>query len=512
MKGYSVYNEIMQLKELGFKKAQVASQLEINRRTVDRYWNMSVDDYQSMLSSVRRKQALDEYRDTIIGWLKEFPKVSASQITDWLKEDYSAFFKGRTVSRYVKELRETLDLPKEKEEDRDYEAVPELPYGKQVQVDFGQKIMRTPQGGSKRVFFAAFLLSRSRHGYAEGQGRPFTSSDLVAISRRCFEFFGGVPLEMVFDQDSIVTVSENAGDIIYTYEFEKFRQEYDLKIYLCRKSDPESKGKIENMVKYIKGNFLSNRLYVDDETLNISCLKWLERTANARVHGTTKKIPAEEFLIEQNYLRPLPKASLPEVKDDERSVRKDNTIIYKSNRYSLPLGTYHKTRIVRISTDDNVLTIKSPEGEVICEHRISASRGVLIQNTDHTRDKTTGINKYQKKLDLMLEYHASDFLSNIRLTKTRYARDQFSIIEKLIDIYGVHSVIEGTDFCTRNQLYSANILREYLESKVSEGKEEPILPDISRIPIDDPVYHVKTEKRPLDVYSKVGGDDHADLH
>ena len=71
MKGYSVYNEIMQLKELGFKKAQVASQLEINRRTVDRYWNMSAYDYQSMLSSVRRKQALDEYRDTIIGWLKE---------------------------------------------------------------------------------------------------------------------------------------------------------------------------------------------------------------------------------------------------------------------------------------------------------------------------------------------------------------------------------------------------------------------------------------------------------
>ena len=61
MKGYSVYNAIQQLKDQGFKKAAVARQLEINRRTVDRYWNMSVNEYEAMRSEVRRKQALDEY-------------------------------------------------------------------------------------------------------------------------------------------------------------------------------------------------------------------------------------------------------------------------------------------------------------------------------------------------------------------------------------------------------------------------------------------------------------------
>ena len=81
-------------------------------------------------------------------------------------------------------------------------------------------------------------------------------------------YMGGMPEELVFDQDSIVCVSENAGDIIYTYEFEKFRQECGLSIRMCRGADPESKGKIENVVKYIKGNFLSHRLYVDDGILN----------------------------------------------------------------------------------------------------------------------------------------------------------------------------------------------------------------------------------------------------
>jgi len=32
------------------------------------------------------------------------------------------------------------------------------------------------------------------------------------------------------------------GDIIHTFEFEKFRQECKFKVYLCRAADPESKG------------------------------------------------------------------------------------------------------------------------------------------------------------------------------------------------------------------------------------------------------------------------------
>ncbi|MFI3324667.1 MAG: DDE-type integrase/transposase/recombinase [Clostridia bacterium] len=167
--------------------------------------------------------------------------------------------------------------------------MPELPMGQQVQVDFGQITLKKVDGAWQKVYVAAFLLSASRYKYAEVQSRPFTSANLVKICHRCFQYFGGMPQEMVFDQDSIVCSSENAGDIVYTYEFEKFRQESKMKIYLCRGADPESKGKIENTVKYIKGNFLSNRLFVDDETLNLSCLEWLERTSNAKVQKSQQK-------------------------------------------------------------------------------------------------------------------------------------------------------------------------------------------------------------------------------
>ena len=163
----------------------------------------------------------------------------------------------RTVSRYVKQLREEYGL-KKSVAPLEYGAVPELPMGKQMQVDFGQKMMPNVDGGQTRVYEAAFVLSRSRYKYAQEQSRPFTSVDLVRICHDCFQYMGGMPEELVFDQDSIVCVSENAGAIIYTYEFEKFRQECGLSIRMCRGADPESKGKVENVVKYIKGNFLSH--------------------------------------------------------------------------------------------------------------------------------------------------------------------------------------------------------------------------------------------------------------
>lgn len=503
MKGYSVYNAIQQLKAKGFKKATVARQLDINRRTVDRYWDMSVDEYEARHSDVRRKQSMDEYQKTIIDWLTSYPSLSSAQVCDWLKENYDAYFSERTVSRYVKELREKFNLPKHADK-RTYEAVPELPMGKQVQVDFGESSMKNTSGNYTKVYTVAFLLSHSRYKYVELQSRPFTSAALVSACYRCFAYFGGMPEEMVFDQDSIVCVSENAGDIVFTYEFEKFRQSCGMSIYMCRGADPQSKGKIENTVKYVKGNFIANRIYIDDESLNASCIKWLARTANAKIHGTTKKIPAEEFKLERETLRPLPgEPDIPKA-NICRTVRKDNTIIYNSNRYTVPYDTYNKFDEVRIEDKDGTLYISSLEGLPICQHRISTNRGVLVQNIDHKRDKSTAIDKLQLSIDEQLGFAATGFLESIREQKSRYAKDQFRMIQALIDLYGCEYCLDAVAFCVRSKLYSANTMKDYLEH-ISLQSDEPLeIFSFSGIPLDDVKYHVTTEKRPLSEYMKVG--------
>lgn len=501
MKGFKMYNQIQQLKELGFTKARAAKQLKINRETVTRYWDMTADEFELQLYNINREQQLSKYDGTIIGWLRQYPTMTAAQVCDWLKEHYKEEFKERTVSRYVKELRKKYNL-KKSSQPRDYEAVEELPMGQQLQVDFGEKWMQSIDGQRVKVRFAAFVLAHSRYKWAFFQTRPFTTSDLVCSCHECFKYIGGMPLVLVFDQDSIVSVSENYGDTIHTFEFEKFRQECNFKIYLCRAADPESKGKIENVVKFIKYNFLENRLFADEEILNNSFLDWLDRTGNAKIHGTTKKIPAAIFKDEREQLRPLLDIPLNSSGSIYRNVRKDNTIVYDSNRYSVPLGTYNNQKEVAIEANGGKLTIMTTFGEFIYEHPISMGRGQLVKSTSHSRDIFDSVEKAQRAVDELLLFKATEFLQTIREEKSRYARDQFKLLQSLHDKYGIDNVLNAIEYCKSSRLLGATYVKDFLEYN-TKPKQEVVL---NMIPVSNAKYHITTEKRSLDVYAKAGGN------
>ena len=99
----------------------------------------------------------------------------------------------------------------------------------------------------------------------------------------------GIPNELVYDQDNLIVVSENAGDLILTAEFEAYRRHRNLTLHVCRKADPESKEKIENVVGFIKHNFAKHRIFTTIDAWNEQGWNWLRRTANGRVHNTYDK-------------------------------------------------------------------------------------------------------------------------------------------------------------------------------------------------------------------------------
>jgi len=427
--------------------------------------------------------------------------MNAALVADWLREHYSLKAKERTVSRFVKGLREEHGIKKVKLE-REYEAVEELPPGYQMQADFGEKWMKAVDGTKVKVRFVAFVLSNSRLKYVQLQTRPYTAADFVRACKDFFSFIGGLPVEIVLDQDSLVAVSENAGDVIYTFEFEKFRQESDLKVFLCRASDPQSKGKIESVVKYVKINFLAHRTFFDEPTLNASCLEWLERTANAKVHGTTKRVPREAFLHETEHLRPFTGVEYAKDLGLERLVHKDNTVHFASNRYSVPFGTYSAQKTVLVREEDGILRIHTVFGDFICEHSIPPGKGVLVKNTAHARDRTSGLNALHDEVNELLNWGADGFLQRIRVEKSRYARDQFLMLKALQEDYGTDSVLDAIGFCEQSDLHGATFARDYLKHKRSIQASPPQVR--SRLPVDNPKYHITTEKRPLEDYARAG--------
>lgn len=141
-------------------------------------------------------------------------------------------------------IREEYDIRKP-EKTRQYEAVDELPAGKQGQVDMGEISVETTSGRFKKVYCFGMVLSHSRQKFVLWQERPFTTESFIQAHIKAFQFYGGRPQEMVYDQDKILAVSENHGDIIYTEGFQNYVSEVKFDIFLCHGSDPESKGKAD---------------------------------------------------------------------------------------------------------------------------------------------------------------------------------------------------------------------------------------------------------------------------
>lgn len=505
---------IHQLKKDGFSISAISRKCAISRNTVYSYLEKDFEGAVDWVNKLKiRKRKLDPYRDMILEWLKEHPDLSASQVSDWLEERCSFKDVGdSTVRTYVRELREQYHIPKTTAF-RTYEAVEELPKGKQMQVDFGEDTVETTEKSKKKLYCIAFVLSHSRQKYAEWQDRPFTTRDVLRSHENAFEFYGGKTNEVVYDQDKLMSVSENGGDIVYTEEFQSYKQERGFNVYLCRAADPESKGKVESVVKFIKGNFSKNRVFHEIDTWNDQCLAWLGRKGNYQVHNTTKKRPVEVFAIEKPHLQKVSSKLSFESNHNTsitRMVHKDNIIKYRSNRYSVPLGTYkpneNNTVYLRID-NEQIIIEKFPEGERLAAHQLCHQKGVLIKNRDHSRDRSKGIAAYAETVKALFsnKEEISIFLEEVKKNYSRYMRDQLQIIQQVSKAHPFFSD-QALAICVKEKLWSANDFKDVaiylkgLKDKHSLDKQE-ITP--LNIPVEH--YDEKATIRGMDSYIKILG-------
>lgn len=505
-----LYLHIQQLRKRNLNITQIAAELKISRPTVYKYLEMNFEEVHTYADDLYKKpKKLDPYRDWILAWLEEYPHLSAAQIKDWLLERYPDLQIGEsTVRLYVKELREIYQIEK-KVHSRQYTAVPEQPMGKQIQVDWGQTKQKTVNKLEVKLYFIAFVLAHSRHKYVEWLDRPFTTKDTIRCHENAFQYFGGRTEELVYDQDNLIAVSENAGDLLLTAEFQAYVKERQFNVYLCRKADPESKGMIENVVKYIKGNFADSRIFKDIDDWNERAWSWLDRTGNQNVHHTTKKRPKEVFTLEKQHLisvSPILSEESTPVHSLTRNVGKDNTIRYASNRYSVPLGTYKTVpnNEVRIVIRNKKLIVSHPiNGAIIAEHQLSDEKGKLIQNRNHLRDTSTQIDELKKQVltYFQMSETATTYIEEILKRYPRYRRDQLLILLKVAEEHPNY-LESAVNKSVAEQLYSANDFRDVVDYLIKEELDENI-----EVQKDSPkiMPKITISTRSMDTYTTILG-------
>ncbi|MDD4835435.1 MAG: IS21 family transposase [Lutispora sp.] len=466
--GWKMYIDIKKLKEKGFSHSKIAKRLGISRPTVIKYVNMTPDEYDKELSSMgTRTKKPEKHHDDILAWLRQYPDMTAAQVFDWLEEKYTELcFNESTLRSYVRFLREKYDIPKEPVM-RQYEALEDPPMGKQMQVDFGEKRVFNAEGKEIILYVMCFVLSHSRYKYCQWQARHFNTADIIRIHEDAFEYYGGCPEEAVYDQDHLILVSENHGDLIFTKEFAAYLQKRRFKVHMCRRADPESKGRIEKVVDFVKDNFASNRTFLNIDRWNENCIKWLQRRGNGKMHSTTRKIPAQVFIEEKKYLMPVTDKIIrkPSAISITYQIRKDNTVPIQGNRYTVPRGTYKgPNTYVGVSKIENTYLIiyELESGKEIARHEIPQTKGNLVVNNDHKRDKSSKIVELIKTTASKFSdtEKATLFLEEIRAQKPRYTRDQIHLIETTFKIADKESLDNALDYCIKNKLFSAVDFRD----------------------------------------------------
>jgi transposase len=510
MESLIMYNELQRLKREGFKPAWIARHLVLDRRTVKKYLAMSNEEFIEFKHRQHiRTKTLDNYEEYVKNRLEDFPEASAAQVHDWLKEHYDDFVNvsEKTVFNFVLYIREKHGIPKPFNY-RDCSQVEQLPYGQQAQVDFGEYNMSTEEGKRKKVYFLSMVLSRSRHKYVVFRESPFNTLTAIEAHEKCFRYFEGIPQQLVYDQDKLMLVDENKGNLILTDAFRQYVDHRKFKLHFCRKADPQSKGKIENVIKYIKYNLVRGRKYIDIKTLNGQALAWLERTANAKVHAATKKIPHQQWLIEKQHLEPLNKIFTPSQQLKSYSVRKDNTIACKANFYQLPLGTYRGPgSIVNVKITDHSIRIYDKTDNEIARYKLHPGKGKLVSNSNFKRDYSSKIDDLMQEISNLFkdQQQAMEYLQVMRKDNPRYVRDQLLMIRKMTEVFGMQLMDAVMDFCIQNQVLKATDMEHIakkIRAEIHNGQENSTEPIVINT-LNKSVFNIIPEKSNISDYKNL---------
>jgi hypothetical protein len=306
-------------------------------------------------------------------------------------------------------------------------------------------------------------------------------------------------------ESGLFLVDENLGDLMLTQEFKSYTKEQHFELHFCRKSDPESKGKVESAVKYVKSNFLYGRIYHDLETLQQEVIGWLERTGNGVAHSVTRKIPLLEWEKEKPHLAPW----YPVVIEPSRyqnAVRKDNAVPYRGNSYSVPQGTYKKGVRVRLTEVEGELHIYDTDDKLLCKHVIPEGKGHSVLNNNHKRDRSLKIAQLITEATMLFQDStgARTFLEQIRKEKPRYIRDHVHAITTAIRDMDPAIVSQTLDRCMEQGYYSATMFKELLQFNRKEAELTDDNAAESKIVLMDPnsakKAAIQPDKSNLDTY------------
>lgn len=453
------HEKFMQIRYLktveNLNSVQIANKLGMSERLVRHWWNQTAYPEEKKIT---RSKKINAFIPRIESLLKDCPSLSGEQIFQKIK---STGFTGSIgcVHRLLRESR-----PKQQ---RSFLSLSFDP-GEAMQIDFGDCGTLMQNGKRIRLCVCAGVLCYSRLLYAKiipSEKQEYT----FAFLKEAFEFFHGVPHKLILDNFK-AAVLHHARHCPAEFHpaFLDFCAHYGILPVACNVRAPYEKGRIENAIGYLKGNFMRGNTFCSLEEAQCSLRNWLDTVANVRIHSTTRRRPVDLFQeTEQAALSPVNPNVFDCSRIEQRHIDSQSRFCFEGSYYSVP-SMYANSEVKIRITPEKIFAYH--DGRQIANHLRAICKNSIVDDPGHFKVMLEE-RKTASRQNMMANFLAlgpdAEILKKELEERVLDSNRHIKRILTLVDIYGKESVVNALQAAIANEVFGADYIEFILRMKAA---------------------------------------------
>ena len=301
MKSGRTQVEIIALyEELGSYRA-VAALVGCDHKTVKRYVEAAGDAGQ-LAPVLTRSRVTDDVCEVIAERVEQtHAKITARRL---LRIARAAGYCGseRSLRRAVADAKERW-RQKQAADGRVYRPWISAP-GEWMLCDWGAAGTVPTAAGPRKLSFFSGVMGWSRYRTVSFSCSERFGALAVGLAHS-FEQVGGVPGRVLFDNPKTVATGHLAGAAVLNPDLVRLAAHYRFAPRTTERQDPESKGKVEALVRFTKSDLIPYEGFGSLDEANQAGAAWCQEV-NAEIHYETRARPTERLRVELPLLRALP--------------------------------------------------------------------------------------------------------------------------------------------------------------------------------------------------------------